>query len=1379
MDINAVSGQYSLESLENVNNETPKTPDNKPYVDNQKVQDIKDISGYQVSDPETNREIVGGKSANLEMMAKCDMPVPKTSNIPTQQVAKFEQYPIEASILKHFFSSYINEDKTQLDEFFAYLAKSNTNGCNLISVLTTIKGFFKEDATQQKQYISAIEAFIKDEQFYNIVKDLPVANKIRKNYDDLINKLPANSSIIVRSSGVKEDNFGDAQAGKFESIVHKNIDIITTCLGVLASKYQPAVCQSIEPQGMALTLNHYIPCVVGGVVMSARSLADNKRKIEFGPNHQELISGKLGITPHSIICHQSNTEENPIYDIIKTENLAYTEIPPEALKQLLQHTSKLEDIFNAPVDIEFGIDNNGKLYLFQVRPITKLAGGMNFATTAPNDSISNGRLISEGICSGKMVYVSQQQEATNIPQGAIIVAKAYQEWMLDPDFLNKVAGFIFEQGGDNDHVAITLRQANKPYMVAGDQFESLNCINHKDITLVCGSFNGTEGAYVVKGNELFQQLSSTATVDNSFAKCLSPANKTKIDTNFDRPDTGFQCLHELNHRLLEYFSANSWLSNCFSDKGYKALSIDKNRAEIIKQAKAEMNEMFVDLDQFITAYERFLNLGMNGDDTKEIKAKLVEVDQLKASAQTLKMNINRKINNIEAKLTTDVNLNAPVGSYEQYLKDCKDILTMTQELTVSKSVNQVNSIQNVIVKIHAGFIEISPIIAMNSGLGDRGVLNKDTNSQLINLTTNREQKNLAQNIINAIEPLSSQYETKIIVLGRSIMVEAKLGVHACTIEMIEDAEGGKGRLLRLKLSDDFTNLNGSNYVGKLKRFWLLSQVLHNLNIDKESAGMQASVSEATGILTVEVPLIKTKQAMQLAFTKMVKVVANTSNLDIKLNTSQLNQPRKLWNFSLLQEKLRTLSSKENQDELFCVIFMLAFFSHFPLSSLKEFIDEKNKLLLKKIPSKYQIKTITDLEAKCCNIPEIKEHILYYLLLNSPMKYVPLLQKSKYAWWLQDKTKVIDLVSKSETLFQCIASEWGNDKEVVLAAVNNNATALRHASEKFKEDRDIVLAAIKNNASILKIIDNKFKQDRDIILLAVHTKGSTLIYASDQLKNDKEVVLAAVHQNGEALQYASDQFKNDKEVVLATVYQNGMALQYASDQLKNDKEIVLAAAHQNGMALQYTSEQLKNDKEVILATVHQNGLALKSANHQFRDDKEVVLVAISNNRSTVEYMNENFKSDRDIMLAFMRYEQGRDIARFFHQCSITLQNDVNFIIDALKINTQILNCIPYNLRQDKRIIDYLEKSRVKSILKVDTIAEPEIELKPESEPYITPVPDKQNVSFFKKILMTLSEFSIFLWTKISTMIVKLFTFISSLFIDQSKKDILIEEVPVVN
>ncbi|MGO0309134.1 hypothetical protein ACTL6P_21540 [Endozoicomonas acroporae] len=67
---------------------------------------------------------------------------------------------------------------------------------------------------QQAQWLKGLSGFIASEDFYQQVKNISAAGDIRHLY--LALGQPSGEACIVRSSGVDEDRFGDAQAGRYD-----------------------------------------------------------------------------------------------------------------------------------------------------------------------------------------------------------------------------------------------------------------------------------------------------------------------------------------------------------------------------------------------------------------------------------------------------------------------------------------------------------------------------------------------------------------------------------------------------------------------------------------------------------------------------------------------------------------------------------------------------------------------------------------------------------------------------------------------------------------------------------------------------------------------------------------------------------------------------------------------------------------------------------------------------------------------------------------------------------------------------------------------------------------------------------------------------------
>ena len=67
-----------------------------------------------------------------------------------------------------------------------------------------------------------------------------------------------------------------------------------------------------------------------------------------------------------------------------------------------------------------------------MRPITRLSGGMESVMPAPKDTLATGEGVSEGYCTCTLWSV-RNQGAETMPEGAIVVARHGEPWMLEPE----------------------------------------------------------------------------------------------------------------------------------------------------------------------------------------------------------------------------------------------------------------------------------------------------------------------------------------------------------------------------------------------------------------------------------------------------------------------------------------------------------------------------------------------------------------------------------------------------------------------------------------------------------------------------------------------------------------------------------------------------------------------------------------------------------------------------------------------------------------------------------------------------------------------------------------------------------------------------------
>jgi hypothetical protein len=498
-----------------------------------------------------------------------------------------------------------------------------------------------------------------------------------------------------------------------------------------------------------------------------------------------------------------------------------------------------------------------------------------------------------------------------------------------------------------------------------------------------------------------------------------------------------------------------------------------------------------------------------------------------------------------------------------------------------QNIDEVNSLHDCIFWIHKEFIEALASVVINSNLGFATMherVYKTTYYDIFRQVTSiifsetKENREIEKICIEPLMHLLSKSIPKIVIMENAIITTTKLGAHVCTIEMLEQAEASKGRTLKLHLSDSMTSHNGVFSQGKLKRFWFLAQLLNNIDFAENTSEMKVSIDETTCMLNIEISHIKTKEIILDLFTKLIPLLNSIKDLDIYIYKLILNKNEPKWDFAMLTQKVKNLSSLKNQEEFILLMLLLGYGRSCGRSLPDEFhhiwdntiYNDYFKLGKKLFFVHMKKLTYNDIENILNKIPiKDKENLLYNLLINNIATIIPF-AKTKYNDWFTDKKHGLKLVSFNDSLLQHLDPELHNDVEVVLAAgiqdienvayadakvINNKEFILGIAEsitqkyladkyhlysipEKLKNNKRFVLAVIDKMPNIFKCLNNKLKKDLEIALLAVTYDGNNLEYVEKELKKNKSIVLAAVSNNCYALKYASDNLKNDTEILQA-------------------------------------------------------------------------------------------------------------------------------------------------------------------------------------------------------------------------------------------------------
>ncbi|WOG30416.1 PEP/pyruvate-binding domain-containing protein [Endozoicomonas sp. 8E] len=336
-----------------------------------------------------NREQVGGKGMFLQRMKAAGMPVPPFQCVTTQVTNALEYHPLDSQGLEPYFPGI-----------------GNAPEISLANIRERLNLLLPSEQIRRECWLAGMAKFIASDDFYAQVKDSEAARHIRDH------GLSTSGPLIVRSSGINEDNYGDAQAGKYLSVVQGDEDVLRTCLKVMASAYRPEVCSEVIPQPMALIIQQCIDCQYGGVAMSFKSFADDTIRVEFTPGQPRgAVAGQSGNTPHRIEISRKGRKGADSYQyfpgtissqfILHRNNNGYSEkrmdgadvqsndgrqrLSDKMVSKLRKVVKKLEKLLFCPVDVEFAIDRQGRLFLLPtIRNrifLTYWAGALQGATT--------------------------------------------------------------------------------------------------------------------------------------------------------------------------------------------------------------------------------------------------------------------------------------------------------------------------------------------------------------------------------------------------------------------------------------------------------------------------------------------------------------------------------------------------------------------------------------------------------------------------------------------------------------------------------------------------------------------------------------------------------------------------------------------------------------------------------------------------------------------------------------------------------------------------------------------------------------------------------------------------------------------------------------
>lgn len=301
--------------------------------------------------------------------------------------------------------------------------------------------------------------------------------------------------VSVRSS-VSRNNNDSSFSGLEESYLYikgeRNlIDYIKKCFSSLytgrAIYYRKRLGLPEETTLMGVIVMKMIDSDKSGVIFSKNPFSDNNEiLLESAYGLCEgIVSGKIKPDNHIISDNleiiEANISDKKIAVVRNgSGNLAIVKLTPDRsnspaltngqIIEAANYSLKLQEIFNQPQTIEFGIEGN-KFYILESKPLSE-GIKMENKTNISGELILSGTIASYGIASGTVRIIKKLEDLEKIQKGDIIVSE-----IISPEIIiamEKCSGIITGLGGKGSHVSVVAREMKIPCIVGvKDLFEKL------------------------------------------------------------------------------------------------------------------------------------------------------------------------------------------------------------------------------------------------------------------------------------------------------------------------------------------------------------------------------------------------------------------------------------------------------------------------------------------------------------------------------------------------------------------------------------------------------------------------------------------------------------------------------------------------------------------------------------------------------------------------------------------------------------------------------------------------------------------------------------------------------------------------------------------
>ncbi|WOG25677.1 DUF4116 domain-containing protein [Endozoicomonas sp. 8E] len=667
-------------------------------------------------------------------------------------------------------------------------------------------------------------------------------------------------------------------------------------------------------------------------------------------------------------------------------------------------------------------------------------------------------------------------------------------------------------------------------------------------------------------------LQVTLASDAPLAKTVPSRDDLSLpEGRFLEVASGFRWLTDQNARLSAFFASGGGLHGLTNPL---KLSMSPQRSELLTETRDSVNRLVHGAQALLDGYQAFLQLA--GDSSRKVNSLRHEVPQLINRFNRLKQTIRSGLESITLPMQAAEKGQLSPGIFHQWEADCRQLQSCLQALNPDDA-EQVGSVHELIFALHQRFVKALAPVTEASGQGR--LFRKDHVTYIDCTTPDRLDEKapiLRRSCIKSI--LASGGSGTVISMDEAVIVNLKIDFYVSLIELLERAEGGKGRTLRLTFSDEFVCFHEDDKPHKLKLMWFLGQLLKEIELDENAHSMKLSYNDVTGEMIVECPGMILPESMQDAFEKLIIVLKALLSVGVKLMYMPIFEGDQ-WDSDLLAHRLdRGIATEADRFAFQRCLFLMSHLNEnewlriAPCRRLlskhhQHFIHYAHRLCIhhqslgcREKPEESAREILMSDEMS----EDIRRELLHHFLLLNPVSAIRLIEQvydMGYQFFVINPScnyRLEFYVPPGQPLEDC--------KEKITSALREHG--LKYASQRVRDDRDFVLSVISEYPTELQDLSEGLRNDRDVVMAAVTKAPIVLGDASERLRSDINIIRMAIAESIFYLPAASAKFLKDRECMLDLIETNPQAYSYAASELKDNTDFINAAKQRNPEVSKY-------------------------------------------------------------------------------------------------------------------------------------------------------------------------------------------------------------------